>query len=308
MVGVPVCHAAQSHLDLLQPSLPGEPHERKVITRVEPGMRRRHSAVEEEPRDAVDQLPERSRVATADAHDVQLYAAHPVQTVGVQPRLPVVVEDGMNAEEARWGGRDARGSRVPQPVAGPGVERIHVEHRDRLRSERSQEPELGVQRVENVAPELAADGDEELAGEGCVEVPPRRRASSRYLGKNSVAFTSTSNRRMPLGSWSTARMWLPLAFCRTVTGTQARDRLHSSSSKVGGGSAAGSSAISFDNGGRATRYMNSSMSAGGIPRSFRVYRRGPTRTSVGLPAPRLRRFWLASGKAGGASSAAFALS
>src|SRR5439155_12731498 len=65
-----------------------------------------------------------------------------------------------------------------------------------------------------------------------------------------------------------------------------RETLRSSSSNVGGGSAAGSRAISFDKGGRATRYMNSSMTAGGVLRSFRVYRAGPTCTSVGLPASR----------------------
>src|SRR5882762_264487 len=50
-------------------------------------------------------------------------------------------------------------------------------------------------------------------------------------------------------------MRLPLAFCRSVTGRQARETRRSISSNVGGGSAAGSSATSFDKGRRATRYM-----------------------------------------------------
>ena len=78
-------------------------------------------------------------------------------------------------------------------------------------------------------------------------------------------------------------MRLPLAFRRSVTGRQARDRLCSRSSNVGGGSAAGSSAISFDDGRRATGYMDSSMPRAESPRSFRVCRPGPTCTSVGLP-------------------------
>jgi hypothetical protein len=55
-----------------------------------------------------------------------------------------------------------------QPVAGPRFECVQVEHRDGLRRERSEQPELGVQQVEHVASELAADGQEELA----VEVAP----------------------------------------------------------------------------------------------------------------------------------------
>ena len=141
MVGIPVTRAARTPIHLPERSLPREPHEGKAVARVESSIRERHSAVDEEPRDVVDQLCERRRFATADAHDVQLDAAHPVQTVSVQPRLPAlpaVVEDGMNAEEACRGGRDACGCRVPHPVAGLRVKRIQVEYRNRIWGERSQ--------------------------------------------------------------------------------------------------------------------------------------------------------------------------
>jgi hypothetical protein len=178
MVRISVSRAARTRMNVVEPSLPGEPHEWKVIARVESRVRRRHSAVEEEFRDVVDQLSEGALVATADAHDVQLDAAHAVQAVGVQPRVAVVVEHGMDAEEARRRGRDGRGRRVPQPVAGPRVKRIYVDHRNRFGGKRREQPELDVQRLEYVAPELAADGHEELAPEGFVE---RASASAREL-------------------------------------------------------------------------------------------------------------------------------
>ena len=138
MVDIRVSHAARRSIDVLQRGLPREPDQRQTVARVESRIRERHSAVDEGPGDVVDQLRERRRVATARAEDVQLDAAHPVQTVSVQPHLLVVVDDRMNAEEARRGGRDARGRRVPQPVAGLRVKCIQIEHGDRIRGERSQ--------------------------------------------------------------------------------------------------------------------------------------------------------------------------
>src|SRR5205814_4297321 len=134
MLGIPVSRAAKRRIHVLQRSLPREPDERKTVAGVESRIRERHPAVEEEPGDVVDQLPECRRLATADADDVQLDAAHPVQTVSVQPRLAArraVAEDGVNAEQARRSGRDARGGHSRSPVAGPRMKTVDVDPRDR---------------------------------------------------------------------------------------------------------------------------------------------------------------------------------
>ncbi len=79
---------------------------------------------------------------------------------------------GIDRGAARRSGRDTRGGHIPRPVAGPRVKSVYVKHRDPFGGERCPQADLGVQRIEHVAPELAADGHEELAGEGRFEVAP----------------------------------------------------------------------------------------------------------------------------------------
>ena len=91
-----VSRAAKCRSHVPRCSLPRKPQEWKAIARVESRIRRRHSAVDEEPRDVVDQFGDRRRFATADAHDVQFDAAHR-HTTGAATRQRIVERHSVEA-------------------------------------------------------------------------------------------------------------------------------------------------------------------------------------------------------------------
>src|SRR2546426_7026537 len=195
----------------------------------------------------------------------------------------------MNAEETGGRGRDARGCRVAHPIAGPRVKSIHVEHRNRVRSERCQEPELSVQGLERVAPELAADGQVELAGEGGVEGAPAlaRELEIRRQELCQVHFDG-EDARAPRFLEERADAAPSRVLCQHHRQTGARE-VALEVLERGRGLSGRDKCNELRKGRGATRYMNSSMVAGESPRSFRVYRPGPACTSVGLPAGRPRK-------------------
>jgi len=74
LCSAPVSRAASGAIHVLQRSLPREPDEAEDRCPRGIAVFGAHSAVEEEPGDVVESAPERRRLATADADDVQIDA------------------------------------------------------------------------------------------------------------------------------------------------------------------------------------------------------------------------------------------